>query len=72
MWITQDEAVVIFARYFHAKFGQSASSRARANAKALERRGDTDGHAVWSKVALEIDKGTDVPTAVTRTVELVS
>ena len=72
MWITQDEAVVMFARYCRARFGKSASGRARAQAKALKRRGDTEGHDVWSKVAEEIDKGTKPLASVVPRVENVT
>jgi|HubBroStandDraft_6_1064221.scaffolds.fasta_scaffold245003_2 hypothetical protein len=58
MWITSDEAVVMFARYCSARFGGGASGKARAKAKALRKRGDVKGHDVWNQVADEIDKGT--------------
>ena len=61
MWITQDEAVVMFARYCRARFGKSAVYRVRAKAKALEKRGDIKGHHVWNKVADEIEKKTPAP-----------
>ena len=57
MWITTDEAVVMFARYCAARLGGAASRKARARAKALHKRGDTRGHDVWNQVADEIDKG---------------
>ena len=56
MWITQDEAVVMFARYCRARFGKTASQQVRAKATALKKRGDIEGHAIWNKVADEIDK----------------
>ena len=58
MWITTDEAVVMFARYCAARFGGAASRKARARAKALHKRGDVQGHDVWNRVADEIDRGT--------------
>jgi hypothetical protein len=58
MWITTDEAVVMFARYCAARLGGAASRKARAKAKALHQRGDLQGHDVWNRVADEIDKGT--------------
>jgi hypothetical protein len=57
MWITEDEAVVIFARYCRARFGVSASRQARGKAISLRRRGDIRGHEIWNKVADEIEKG---------------
>jgi len=56
MWITQDEANVMFARYCRARYGKAASEQVRAKAKALKKRGDVEGYIVWNKVADEIDK----------------
>jgi len=56
MWITEDEAVVMFARYCRARFGKSASRRVREKARTLEQRGDTRGHLIWNKVAEAIDE----------------
>ena len=56
MWITEDEAVVMFARYCRARFGRSASRRVRARARALGKRGDAKGHYIWNRVAEEIEK----------------
>jgi hypothetical protein len=57
MEITSHEAVVMFARYCQARLGKAASRKVRITAKALEKRGDHQGHAVWNQVADEIDKG---------------
>lgn len=56
MGSTSNEAVVMFARYCHARFGPRASREVRAKAKALKKRGDVEGHEVWNRVAEEIDK----------------
>lgn len=56
MRITQDEAVVMFARYLRARYRKSAVHDARAKATALQKRGDTKGHHIWNKVADEIEK----------------
>jgi hypothetical protein len=56
MRITSDQAVEMFARYCRARFGPTASKKVRAKAQALHKRGDIEGHTVWSKVADEIDK----------------
>jgi predicted phage gp36 major capsid-like protein len=56
MQITSHEAVVMFARYCRARLGKAASRKARTRAKALAKRGDATGHAVWNEVADEIDK----------------
>lgn len=57
MQVTSHDAVVMFARYCRARLGKSASRKVRATAKALEKRGDLEGHTVWNRVADEIDKG---------------
>jgi len=57
MWITPDEAVVMFARYCCARFGRTASQKVRTKAQELKQRGDTEGHDIWNKVAEEIEKG---------------
>jgi hypothetical protein len=56
MWITADEAVVMFARYCSARFGEKATQKVRAKAQALQKRGDIEGHKVWNQVADEIQK----------------
>ena len=56
MHITQNEAVTMFARYCRARFGKKAVHRVRQKAKALQKRGDVEGHAVWNKVADEIER----------------
>jgi hypothetical protein len=58
MWITSDEAVVMFARYCRARLGKRAAQQVRAKAKELEMRGDIDGRDIWNKVAAEIETGT--------------
>ena len=57
MWITADEAVVMFARFCRARLGKAASQKVRAKAQELKRCGDTEGHDIWNKVAEEIEKG---------------
>jgi hypothetical protein len=56
MWITTDQAVSMFARYCRARFGKKAIQEVRAKAKALQKRGDLEGHDVWNRVADEIEK----------------
>lgn len=56
MWIGSNDAVVMFARYCHARFGKAARKSVRAKAKELRRRGDIEGHDIWSKVAEEIER----------------
>jgi len=56
MWITLPEAVGIYARFFLAHHGAAASKIARATATQLMKRGDLQGHQVWSDVAREIER----------------
>ena len=56
MQITTDQAVEIFARYYVARLGKTASRRARSRAKTLQKRGDTEGQNIWNRVADEIEK----------------
>jgi hypothetical protein len=60
MQVTSHEDVVMFARYCRARFGKTAGRTARARAKALAKRGDTQGHAVWNEVADEIERAAKV------------
>jgi len=61
MWITLPEAVSIYARFFLAQYGAAASQRARTTAAQLKKRGDLQGHQVWSDVAREIEHMTEIP-----------
>jgi len=56
MWMpTKSEAVEIYARYWAARFGTTASRSARKMATSLEQMGDADGHKVWNNVAEAIE-----------------
>jgi len=57
MWIpTEDDAVEMFARYFHAVHKDLVSSRAKKTAESLKTKGDLDGHEIWSRVAGKIER----------------
>jgi hypothetical protein len=45
----------MFARYCRARFGKKAIHKVKEKAKALQKRGDLEGHEVWSRVADEIE-----------------
>ena len=60
MHITQNEAVTMFARYCRARFGKKAVQKVRQQAKALQKRGDVEGHEVWNRVADEIEKNKSI------------
>lgn len=60
MWIpNEDEAAEIYARYWSARFGRTASKSARDMAEHLEAKGDLGGKAAWQKVAVAIERFQD-------------
>jgi len=57
MWVpTQDEAVLIYARFLKAHHGTGASNFARKTAKSLQDEGDLEGHKIWNAVADAVDR----------------
>ncbi len=63
MWITQDEALDMYARFWAARHGTSAVEAARETAKSLERRGDQAGRVAWTEVADRIERKRRAETA---------
>jgi hypothetical protein len=63
MWIpTQDEAVVMYARFLTARHGGAASQIARQTADKLQTKGDFEGHAVWNRVADVVERDVESVT----------
>jgi len=57
MWVpTEDEAVLIYARFLKARHGAAASKLARTTAKSLQENGDLEGHKIWNAVADAVDQ----------------
>jgi hypothetical protein len=57
MWmVTREEAVEMYARYWAARFGNTAGGSARKMADALKLKGDLEGQNVWNAVADAIDR----------------
>jgi hypothetical protein len=57
MWIpTQDEAVLMYARFLTARHGTAASKFARKTANTLQNEGDLEGHKLWRAVADAVDR----------------
>jgi len=57
MWVpTQDEAVLLYARFLMARHGTGASNLARKTANSLQGEGDIEGHKIWNAVADAVDK----------------
>ena len=62
MWVpTQDEAVLIYARFLRARHGAAASKLARTTAKTLQDDGDLAGYKIWNAVADATDRPSDWP-----------
>jgi hypothetical protein len=62
MWLpTQDEAVLIYARFLKARHGTTAGKFARKHADMLQEKGDLGGHKIWNAVADAVDRPSDWP-----------
>ena len=62
MWVpTQDDAIVMFARFLKARHGTAASIAARNTAKKLQDEGDLEGEKIWNAVADTVDGGARWP-----------
>ena len=57
MWMpTQDEAVLMYARFLKARHGVAASKLARKTAGTLQDQGDLAGYKIWNAVADAVDR----------------
>jgi len=56
MWLTKDDAVQMYARFWIARHGSAASRLARETAASLQVNGDHEGHVIWNQVADNIDR----------------
>ena len=56
MWITQQDAIEMYARFCRAHYGAAAGETVKATARKLEKQGDYDGKRVWNEVAAEIER----------------
>jgi len=62
MWLpTQEEAVLMYARYMEAHHGSGAANLARKKADALRHEGDHQGHQIWLAVADAVDRHPNWP-----------
>ena len=59
MWITQDEANEMYARFCVARYGPGAGEMVRTTATKLATKGDLEGQKLWNDVAAVIDKQRD-------------
>jgi hypothetical protein len=63
MYISIQEAVVIYARMCRTWYGSGAKRIVTEQALALRKRGDESGSQVWQQVAAEIERLEDQATA---------
>ena len=57
MWVpTQDEAVLMYARFLKAHHGVAASKLARKKAGTLQDDVDLAGYRIWNDVAEDVDR----------------
>jgi hypothetical protein len=61
MWIALPDAVRMYARFCHARYGTVASKMAQEKAIELKQKGDLQGHQIWSDLAREIEHRTVTP-----------
>jgi len=58
MWMpAREEAEEMYAVYLRARHGRSACQYARKTADKFYKKGDLEGHAVWSRVADAVERG---------------
>ena len=51
MWITQGEAIEMYARFCRARYGPDAIMTVKAKANSLAKTGDVEGQKAWDEVA---------------------
>jgi hypothetical protein len=56
MNVTLPQAIEIYARMMHHRFGSKAPRKARAMAEKLRTRDDIEGAEVWLRVAVHAEK----------------
>jgi hypothetical protein len=56
MWISREDAVVMYANFCCAHYGFNAYQKVKERAKQLAHYGDFDGEKIWNQVAAEIEK----------------
>jgi len=54
MNVSVDEAVTMYARFCHARYGGRAEPMARRRIQHLRRKGDVKGVEVWEKLVREL------------------
>lgn len=57
MWITNDQAAEIYARFCKARYGTEAIKIIRARIAELRKLGDVEGERIWNQVAEKVEPG---------------
>lgn len=57
MWISNDQAAEIYARFCKARYGSDAIKIVRERIAELRKAGDVEGERIWSLVANEVEPG---------------
>lgn len=55
MWVTDEQAAEIYARFCKARYGSEAMTLIKARVAELNKRGDKKGERIWSLVAQKLD-----------------
>jgi hypothetical protein len=55
MWITNDQAAEIYARFCRARYGAQAIKVIRKRIAELHRLGDTEGERIWKLVEQKLE-----------------
>ena len=56
MWISIDEAIAMYARFWNARYGAAGIKILHTRAEELRRNGDDEGSQIWSRVASEVER----------------
>jgi len=56
MWITREEAIVMYAKFCRSHYGFNAYQKVKERASQLADDGDFEGEKIWNQVATEIEK----------------
>ena len=57
MWITNDQAAEIYARFCKARYGNEAIKIIRQRVAELRKAGDAEGERIWNLVAQKLEPG---------------
>jgi hypothetical protein len=55
MWITNEQAAEMYARFCKARYGADALKTIRKRAAELRKAGDIEGERIWNLVAQKVE-----------------